>query len=72
MGTLQNETFSNWYKMLGSDTIKFKINGFKTINLLDKIGNNHPVKLQNSDIKKYPSVLHQRYNVRLTLATSRH
>ena len=48
MGTLQNETFSNWYKMLGSDTIKFKMNGFKTISLLDKIGNNHPVKLSKT------------------------
>ena len=48
MGALRNETFSNWYEMLGSDTIQVKINGFKTISLLDKVGNNHPVKLSKT------------------------
>ena len=48
METLQNETFSSRYEMLGSDTIQVKINGFKIISLLVKVGNNHPVKLSKT------------------------
>ena len=39
VGGQQNETCRGWYEMQRRDTTTVKINGSKTVNPIDKVGN---------------------------------